>query len=412
MKTVAGSRRSFLAKARRAISLVGAAVMMIAATGGVDAAPSGPPIRIGGTLALTGPLAATALIHKIVGDLYVENLNKANGLLGRPVEWVLYDDQSKPDVTRSLYDKLVTGDKVDLLIGPYATGGILSAMAVAERHSKMLVHHTFGIPKLAKYDLQFSASPSGYDFEETYPNKLVDAILSGDKKPKTIAIITSKFSSVHFMSVGAREVAKKRGLQEVLYLEFEFGNRDFGPIAARVRDANPDFLWMGGIALEGNMLLESLKKLDYTPKNHFHLFPSPGPLASAPEGNLALSVSVFEDHPPFNTPPVAAAFTKAFKERATKANLPYTDADLQAANSFSAWQILEAAVTATKSLDDKILAKYIKANRINTVNGNMRFDGQNNFGDDLFKVKQLQNGKWVVVWPKEFAAPGAKIILR
>ena len=412
MKTIAGSRRSFLAKARRAISLVGAAVMMIAATGGVEAAPSGPPIRIGGTLALTGPLAATALIHKIVGDLYVENLNKANGLLGRPVEWVLYDDQSKPDVTRSLYDKLVTGDKVDLLIGPYATGGILSAMAVAERHSKMLVHHTFGIPKLAKYEMQFSASPSGYDFEETYPNKLVDAILSGDKKPKTIAIITSKFSSVHFMSVGAREVAKKRGLQEVLYLEFEFGNRDFGPIAARVRDANPDFLWMGGIALEGNMLLESLKKLDYTPKNHFHLFPSPGPLASAPEGNLALSVSVFEDHPPFNTPPVAAAFTKAFKERATKANLPYTEADLQAANSFSAWQILEAAVTATKSLDDKILAKYIKANRINTVNGNMRFDGQNNFGDDLFKVKQLQNGKWVVVWPKEFAAPGAKIILR
>ncbi len=386
--------------------------MMIAATGGVEAAPSGPPIRIGGTLALTGPLAATALIHKIVGDIYVENLNKANGLLGRPVEWVLYDDQSKPDVTRSLYDKLVTGDKVDLLIGPYATGGILSAMAVAERHSKMLVHHTFGIPKLAKYEMQFSASPSGYDFEETYPNKLVDAILSGDKKPKTIAIITSKFSSVHFMSVGAREVAKKRGLQEVLYLEFEFGNRDFGPIAARVRDANPDFLWMGGIALEGNMLLESLKKLDYTPKNHFHLFPSPGPLASAPEGNLALSVSVFEDHPPFNTPPVAAAFTKAFKERATKANLPYTDADLQAANSFSAWQILEAAVTATKSLDDKTLAKYIKANRINTVNGNMRFDGQNNFGDDLFKVKQLQNGKWVVVWPKEFAAPGAKIILR
>ena len=52
----------------------------------VVAAPSGPPIRIGGTLALTGPLAPTALLHKIAGEIYVEELNKGNGLLGRPVE--------------------------------------------------------------------------------------------------------------------------------------------------------------------------------------------------------------------------------------------------------------------------------------------------------------------------------------
>ncbi len=394
------------------LAMIGATAMMIGAVGSAVAAPSGPPIRIGGTLALTGPLASTAMIHKIVGDIYVENLNKANGLLGRPVEWVLYDDQSRPDVARALYDKLVTGDKVDLLMGPYATGAILSAIAVAERHSRLLVHHTFGIPKLAKYDKQFSGNPSGFDFETTFPNKVIDGIMSGDKKPKTIAIITSKFSSVHFMSVGLREVAKKRGLQEVLYLEFEFGNRDFGPIAARVRDANADFLWMGAIGLEGNMLLEALKKLDHTPRNHFHLYPAPGPLANAPEGNLAMAQTAFEDHAPLNTSPVAAAFTKAFKERAIKANLPYVEADNQASNSYTAWQVLEAAVTATKSLDDNVLAKYIKANRFNTVNGTLRFDGANNYGDDLSKVKQVQNGKWVVVWPPEFAPPGTKIILR
>src|SRR5262245_63540984 len=100
-------------------------------------APSGPPIRIGSTLALTGPLAPTALLHKIAGEIYVEELNKANGLLGRPVEWVLLDDQSKPDVTRSLYEKLITVDKVDLLMGPYATSGILAAMGVAQRYQKL-----------------------------------------------------------------------------------------------------------------------------------------------------------------------------------------------------------------------------------------------------------------------------------
>ena len=62
------------------------------------AAPSGPPIRIGSTLALTGPLAATGQVHKLVGEIYVEQLNAKNGLLGRPVEWIVKDDQSKPDL--------------------------------------------------------------------------------------------------------------------------------------------------------------------------------------------------------------------------------------------------------------------------------------------------------------------------
>src|SRR5829696_7271042 len=101
---------------------------------------AGQPVRIGSTLALTGPLAATAQIHKIVGDIYVEQLNKRGGLLGRPVEWVVKDDQSKPDLARTLYEQLVTADKVDLLLGPYATGAILSAMGVAQRYGKVLVH--------------------------------------------------------------------------------------------------------------------------------------------------------------------------------------------------------------------------------------------------------------------------------
>src|SRR6266498_4164003 len=121
------------------------------------AATSGAPVRIGSTLALTGPLASTALVHQIVGEIYVEHLNKKNGLLGRPVEWIVKDDQSKPEVARTLYEQLITVDKVDLLMGPYATGAILSAMGVAQRYNKVLIHHTFGIPSLAKYEMHFPA---------------------------------------------------------------------------------------------------------------------------------------------------------------------------------------------------------------------------------------------------------------
>src|SRR5436190_4698020 len=246
--------------AARLAALVAALALGMSA---VSAATSGPPVRIGSTLALTGPLASTALVHQIVGEIYVEQLNRKNGLLGRPVEWVVKDDQSKPELARTLYEQLITVDKVDLVMGPYATGAILSAMGVAQRYNKVLIHHTFGIPSLAKYDAHFPTWSLGPDPAATFPNTLLDALAATAKPPKTIAVVTSKFPSVHFMSLGAREVAKKRGLQEVLFLEWEFGNRDFGPIAARLKDAKPDFLWVGAIGLEGNQLLDAAKKIDY-----------------------------------------------------------------------------------------------------------------------------------------------------
>ena len=387
-----------------------AGLFVLALTIPAGAAPSGPPIRIGGTLALTGPLAPTALLHKIAGEVYIDELNKANGLLGRPVEWVLLDDQSKPDLTRSLYEKLLTVDKVDLLMGPYATSGILAAMSVAQRYQKVYIHHSFGMPHLAKYEMHFPTAAFGPEPNVTLPTTVFNSLAATANPPKTVAILTSKFPSAQFQSAGAKEVAEKRGLKVVLYLEYEFGTRDWGALAARVKDAKPDFLWVGALGLDGNQLLEAMKKLDYTPPRHFHLFPAPGPMVVAPDGNLALSSTVFEEHAPFLNNPGAARLVPLFRERATKANVPYPHVDTQVAGSFAAWQVLEAAVTATKSLDDKALGQWIRANRIPTIIGTLRFDGPNNYGEDLFKVKQVQDGKWVVVWPKEFAAPGARLL--
>ncbi len=388
-----------------AVTAVGAAFTFAAA---VQAQAPGP-VRIGSTLALTGPLSSTALTHKLVGEIYVEQLNARGGLLGRKVEWTVKDDQSKPELARTLYEQLVTSDKVDLLMGPYATGAILSAMGVAQRYNKVLVHHTFGIPSLAKYDMQFPSWSIGADPGTTVPNTLFDALAASPKPPKTIAIVTSKFPSIHFMSLGGREIAKKRGLQEVLFLEWDFGNRDFGPIAARVKDAKPDLVWIGDIGLEGNMLLDAMKKIDYTPPLHFHLYPAPGPMSKAADGNNALAVTIFEEHAPFTNSPTAAQFVKIFNERAAKLNLPDTSVEVQAAASYSAWQILEAGVRGANSLDDKAIAAWLRKNRVETIHGRLRFDGPGNYGDDLMKIKQVQNGKWVVVYPTQFAPPGVKL---
>jgi branched-chain amino acid transport system substrate-binding protein len=135
-------------------------------------------------------------------------------------------------------------------------------------------------------------------------------------------------------------------------------------------------------------------------------------MTKAPEAKNALAATIFEEHPPFTNNPKAAEFVKLYNERAAKAGLPDTSVETQAAASYTAWQLLEAAVTATNSLDDKAIAQWIKTNRVDTIQGKLRFDGPSNYGDDLMRVKQVQNGRWVVVWPPEVAAPGAKLLVQ
>lgn len=383
---------------------------VLAAPAIVRAAPSGKPVRVGGTLSLTGFLAQTAVIHKIASEIMVEEINSRDGFLGRPVEYVLLDDQSKPDVARSLYEKLITVDKVDLIQGPYATAPILAAMGVAQRYGKVIIQSSMGIPKLQTYDMAFPATPFGPEPDKSYPNVILDAMASLPTPPKSMVVLTSKFPSAQFMAQGMKTEAEKRGVKVSLYLEYEAGNRDFGAIAARVKEANADFLWVGSLGLESNQILEALRKLDYTPKGSFHLYPAPGPLALSPDGNLVWSSTFLEPDEPFMSRPGVARIAEAYKARATKANLPYPHIDAQAAGMVSEWQILEQGVNGAKSLEDKQIAAFLKKNVVNTIYGPLKFDGLYNHGAPAQLIRQVQNKQWKVVWPREFAAPGVKLL--
>src|SRR5262249_50282758 len=132
-------------------NLVASLALMLGALPAFAETPSGQPIRIRQTLSLTGPFAQTGLAHQIASQIFVERLNRSGGLLGRPVEYVVLDDQSKPDISRTLYEKLITADHVDLIVGPYGTAAILAAMSVAQRYHKVFIENTLGQPQLATY---------------------------------------------------------------------------------------------------------------------------------------------------------------------------------------------------------------------------------------------------------------------
>jgi branched-chain amino acid transport system substrate-binding protein len=402
--------RHNLALGRREFLLGSGGLMMAAAMPALGQMPSSPPIRVGGTLPLTGPLASVGIIHKISGEVFVEGINKRGGLLGRKVEWVLLDDQSQPANARTLYERLITSEKVDLVMGPYGTGAILAAMGVAQRFNKLFIQASLGDPSLAPYEMQFPALPLGPDPRIADTEVVLDAYASLNSPPKTIAFVTSKFPSALDLAKGGMEVAEKRGLKNVLTLEYEFGTRDFGGIAARIKYANPDLLWSGAIGMEATQLLDAMKRIDYLPKRHFYLFPAPGPTAANANAKGLTSLTWFEDHEPFKRNVGATELIAAYTQRAKEAGLPYPVAEYQAASTYAAWQMLEAAARGAVRIDDKAMAAWLKANKVDTVLGTRSFEGKLNSSAPDTKLKQVQGGKWVTVWPAKYAPPGSAFL--
>src|SRR5262245_44665009 len=129
---------------RRAFIAGGSMLALAHALSAHAQSTSGEAIRVGGTLPLTGPLAPVGNIHKLAGEAFVDSVNRRGGLLGRKLQWLLLDDQSQPANTRTLYERLVTADKVDLLMGPYGTSSIIAAMGVAQRYGRLFVQSSLG----------------------------------------------------------------------------------------------------------------------------------------------------------------------------------------------------------------------------------------------------------------------------
>lgn len=156
------------------------------------------------------------------------------------------------------------------------------------------------------------------------------------------------------------------------------------------------------------MLLDAMKKIDYKAPPMFHHLPSPGPMVNSPDAQGMLVATIFEEHEPMMSNAGAKEFVPVFNARAKSANLPDNAVDTQAAASYAAWQVLEAGVKGANSIDDNAVAAWLKRNTVASIQGPLRFDGPNNYGSDLTKIKQVQNKDWVVVWPRASAKPGTQ----
>lgn len=407
---------------RHKVKLIVLGLMVIASLvlGSLTHAPAQQqkPIRIGTTLALTGGLAATGKIHEIVGREFVKLLNERGGLLGRPVEWVLLDDEGAGDKAAAGYERLITAERVDLLVGPYATASTVAAMGVADRYGYVLPFPAQSLTYNNTYPMQFMMWPTGLDTHISTPGIIFDAYLSAENPPKTVAFVISRFPSTQFLAYGkdgvggAIRVAEQKGIRSVLDISYDQGTTDFTAIALRIKEADPDLLFMGTVGVDGPDLMAAMAQINYKPRGQFYLWPSPGPMLAAgalAEGSTA--ITAFENSEAYLKNAGAPELVEAFVRAATQANLAYVQPEIQAASAWASWQTLVAGVEGCQCLDQRKIADYIQNHTIPTVFGDLTFDpAELNVPPDIQAIKQIQNGEWVVIYPEEWASEGSKLI--
>jgi branched-chain amino acid transport system substrate-binding protein len=220
------------------------------------------PIRLGASLSLTGTYAKLGKNQHEGYQLCIKDLNAKGGLLGRKAELVVYDDQSMPATAVRLYEKLITEDKVDAVMGPYSSPVSEASANVTEKYKKVMVAPlaaTTSIFKKGRKYIFMVISPA-----EGYLEGLVD--MAAKRGLKTIAVVNEDTLFSKAAAAGAVELAKKKSLQVVFTEAYPKGNTDFSALLTKVKAANPDVLAAATYFDDAVALTRQMKELNVSPK--------------------------------------------------------------------------------------------------------------------------------------------------
>src|ERR1700756_5646080 len=171
-------------------SFFAAAAVAMLLTPAKAQAPSGQPVTIGFSMALTGPLAANGKQTLLGMKIWEEETNAKGGLIGRPVKLVYYDDQSNPSTVPGIYTKLLDVDKVDLVVSGYATNMVAPAMPIVMQKGKTFVSlFALDVNAEFKYPKYFSVLPSGPTPKASFTDGFFATAAAQNPKPQTIALV-------------------------------------------------------------------------------------------------------------------------------------------------------------------------------------------------------------------------------
>jgi branched-chain amino acid transport system substrate-binding protein len=353
------------------------------------------PIRIGASLSLTGTYAALGLNQQRGYQLCARQVNDKGGVLGRKIEFVFYDDQSQPATGVRLYERLITQDRVELIMGPYSSAISEAVANVNEKYKMPMIApmaSTTSIFKKGRKFIFMVQSPA-----EVYLEGLIDA--AAKKGLKTVALINEDTLFPKATVQGTIELAKKKGLQVVFVEAYPKGNTDFSAILTKLRAANPDVLGAATYFDDAVAITRQMRELNFNPKMYGVTVGGDLPKFYELLGKNAEYVYGATQWEPELPYPGSKEFVEAYKKEFPGADLSY-----HSAGGYGGCQVLVEAIKRAGSLDgEKIRAEILKLD-FNTIYGGFNVD------EDGFQVShkmvmfQWQDGKKVIVWPDDLAA--------
>jgi branched-chain amino acid transport system substrate-binding protein len=390
-----------------AATLALAASVLLAATA---AAQSGDPIKIGYSMAMTGALGPNGKSAQLAQKIWEEDINAHGGLLGRKVQLISYDDQSNPSTVPGIYTKLLDVDKVDLIIGAYATAQLAPAMPIVVERKKVFI----GLLGLAvnsefNYDQYFAMIPSGPDPKPAFTKGFFDTAMAQDPKPQTVAIVAADQEFSRNASDGARENAKKAGLNVVYDKSYPPSTTDFAPIVRAIQATNPDLLVICSYPLDSVGLVKAINEIGLKPKMVGGAMV--GLQATVFKTQLGPLLNGFTNYDFWLPVPKMqfAGVDDLLKKYQAKAEGVDALGYYMAPWAYAQLQVLQQAVEATKSLDDKKIADYIRANTFKTVVGDVKFGSNGEWAEPRVNEVQFQNVKANDV--EQFKDPRTEVFL-
>jgi branched-chain amino acid transport system substrate-binding protein len=357
------------------------------------------------SLPLTGPVADVSKSGYEGYQLWAANANATGGLLGRKVKLNVLDDGFDPNQGASNYLRLITQDKVDLLLGTFSSLMNASASAVAARQQMLYVEPSGGTASLFTRGFKnlFFAQPGT---TSTLPDRFVQWMtsLQAASRPKTAAYITADDPSASPAVAVFKTKLQALGVKTVYDRTYDPNTSNFDTVASAIAQAAPDMVIQGAVASDGAQFVQSLQKVSFSPKVLFQTnAPADATYASAIGGaRSAEGIFTAEAWSPQATYPGNAAFVAAYKRMFGRA--PSEDA----ANSYTAGQVLEAAVKAVGRIDQQAMQNWLHSHTVSTIVGPLKWNAAGDPEGSLL-LSQWQHGKLQIVAPASVAT-SARIV--
>ncbi len=357
------------------------------------------PIRIGATISLEGKYSKLSYMVRNGYEMWAEEINQRGGILGRKVELIFYDDKSNADLVGPLYEKLITEDKVDMVLSPYGSTLTLHASAVSEKHGYVMLAASASANKI--WDRGYEYVFGVYSTADRYFIGFLD--LAAREKMKNVGVIFSNTSFNISAADGVKKWAGLFGMKVNLFEKYNNYKEDLPKIIEALPSKNLENLVFCGYPPECYYFLRLLEEKGIRPPGlAVSIVPALSDFYSKvgkfAEGVFGPSQWEADERLPF---PGTVKFIEKFKKR-TEVEPSY-----HACSSYSACQIMERAVIQAGTIDHDKIRKYVSRLDTVTIMGRFKVDSDGRqIGHNSILIQWI-NGKKELVYPRKMrTAPG------